>query len=78
MAPLSFRPLRTWSTISSIIAMTSFWFWIQDISPSKEMNSVTWRLVLDCSALKAGPISYTLSSPVDIRICLYSWGDWAR
>ena len=57
LAPLSLSPLSTWSTISSIMAMTSFWLWIQDISPSKEMNSVTWRFVLDCSALNAGPIS---------------------
>ena len=33
---------------------------------------------MDCSALKAGPSSNTLSRPVDMRICLYSWGDWAR
>ncbi len=43
---------------------------IHDISPSKDTNSVTWRLVLEFSARNAGDISKTRSSPVDIRICL--------
>ena len=55
--PLSLRPTSTWSTISSIIAMTCSSFSIHDISPSKDMNSVTWRFVFERSARKAGAIS---------------------
>jgi len=59
----------------SIINWTSLCDSMKDISPSKEMNSETWRTVSDGSARKACPISNTLSRPVDISICLYSWGD---